>query len=293
MRRLLLIVLLVCFLLGMATREEAENAVEESATTSVENEDNVKYIPKVIIEAKWGDGPGEFGFEPDPDVPPAGIGPCGLTVDDAKLYILDAVNRRISLYSTNGSFLKSITLEENKFNKRLINPGFNALKKDSKGNFYILGYEKGGSKILKFDSTGNFVKEVFKSPFDENGKVRIPVDPRIKINGDSLIASLSWGNTEGVTNLFYIHKETGRAIKEVKVSLSTFEKSFQLEYPEDIKEIRNLKKEMKDFVLWARRSSQVLGANAYDQNGNFYELLWDPCKYNDKGVKIIKWEKIL
>ena len=49
MRKLLLIVLLVCFLLGMATREEAENAVEGTTTTELEktaaNDENQGVVP--------------------------------------------------------------------------------------------------------------------------------------------------------------------------------------------------------------------------------------------------------
>jgi len=306
-----------------------------------------KYIPKVIIEAKWGDGPGEFGFKPDSEIPPDGIGPCGLTVDNGYLYILDAINRRIEVYSTQGTYKNFIELKKN------LNIDFfclsTALGRDEKGYFYLLGSHSGGSKILKFDSTGNFVKELCKSPIDEKanqapiylpppllrvkekhdslslllenydsiGKrvpsnlkeeydslgriledfrsrmgrkepLRIPFEPGFKIKGDTLLVKVEKGN------FLFINKNTGKIIKEkdrIKGRIRRWR--YFGDYPEVIKKGIGLSKVIKEFVLDARRNVLTMSAIGFDEEGNFYELLWKPYgKHLKMGVKVIKWEKV-
>jgi hypothetical protein len=65
-----------------------------------------EYVPKVIIEGKWGTGPGEFGkqdgYERD-DVP------SSLAVDSkGNIYVLDYVNNRIQKFSEGGKHLLDI-----------------------------------------------------------------------------------------------------------------------------------------------------------------------------------------
>jgi len=253
-----------------------------------------KYVPKVIIEAKWGNGPGEFGFKPDSEIPPDGIGPCGLTISDNKIYILDAVNRRINVYSTNGSFARTIKLKGKGMRLLFFNPGFTALRRDKEGNFYLLGYwEKAGQEILKFDSTGNFMTVVFRSPSDKEG-YRIEFGPYLEVKGDSLILRASEGLTKKGPTLFYINRNTKDVIIENAKKKAREEKEFYYypKYPKCLKEKESLPNEIKNFVLYSRDFSQVLGAKSYDTNGNFYELLWSPCKYHNMGVKVLKWERI-
>ena len=149
-----------------------------------------KYIPKVIINAKWGDGPGEFGIIHDPyELSP---GPCGLTVKNERIYLWDGVHYRINVYSLAGSFLYSIELKNYKYDIGFIASGGTALEMDDEGNFYLLGYDSpsGGSKILKFDSTGNFVKELCKSPIDEEEEAKIESLPFPYEKQRKLFASL-------------------------------------------------------------------------------------------------------
>ena len=66
------------------------------------------YVPTVIIEADWGDGPGEYGMNiySSPT-----SGPGGFVLDEEEnIYILDSCNGRIHKYDSNGNFIRSIDL---------------------------------------------------------------------------------------------------------------------------------------------------------------------------------------
>lgn len=68
-----------------------------------------EYLPKVIIEGKWGTGPGEFGKQAgyeDDDVP------SSLAVDSGgNIYVLDYVNNRIQKFSKEGKYLRSLPVD--------------------------------------------------------------------------------------------------------------------------------------------------------------------------------------
>jgi len=98
----------------------------QQAGTQAVNGDNVpieEYVPKVIIEGKWGTGPGEFGvawtYASDTDSPmsPSGsksmpIYPSSLAVDGkGNIYVLDAINNRIQKFDAEGKFLKAIAAD--------------------------------------------------------------------------------------------------------------------------------------------------------------------------------------
>ena len=60
-----------------------------------------------------------------------------------------------------------------------------------------------------------------------------------------------------------------------------------------IKKGIGLSKVIKEFVLDARRNVLTMSAIGFDEEGNFYELLWKPYgKHLKMGVKVIKWEKV-
>ena len=88
---------------------------EVAGSVSVSSEAAVyEYVPKVIIEGKWGKGAGEFGrdikyleggeverYEPD-----------SLAVNSkGEIYILDIVNNRIQKFDKEGKYLLSIPVE--------------------------------------------------------------------------------------------------------------------------------------------------------------------------------------
>lgn len=71
-----------------------------------------EYVPQVIIEGKWGTGPGEFGRINQASAEKHGImsyGPISLDVNSrGEIYILDFVNNRIQKFSSSGKFMRGI-----------------------------------------------------------------------------------------------------------------------------------------------------------------------------------------
>ncbi|MBN1695598.1 hypothetical protein JW879_09440 [candidate division WOR-3 bacterium] len=115
-KKILIVLMIGCFLLGMATRAEAEKAVGGTATTELEkvaandeNEGVENYVKKVIVEADWGDGPGEFGMDLQHN-PPNGPGPLAL---DKKgiLYIYNIGKKKVYKFDKKGEFLGSINAQ--------------------------------------------------------------------------------------------------------------------------------------------------------------------------------------
>jgi hypothetical protein len=81
-----------------------------------------EYVPKVIIEGKWGTGPGEFGydgFNPEDFSPNSAvfgpddlIHPRSLSVDSkGNIYILDVANNRIQKFNKNGKHLTDLKVD--------------------------------------------------------------------------------------------------------------------------------------------------------------------------------------
>ncbi|MFZ5516375.1 MAG: hypothetical protein ACOY90_07035 [Candidatus Zhuqueibacterota bacterium] len=76
-----------------------------------------EYEPVTMIVAKWGNGIGEFGLRLEAE----GNCPQSISVDArGNLAILDAVNRRIQLYSTLGNWLKSIPVTIQAFDVKYV-----------------------------------------------------------------------------------------------------------------------------------------------------------------------------
>jgi hypothetical protein len=81
----------------------------QEASTAADQVPIEEYVPKVIIEGKWGTGPGEFGRQGDFDYD---LKPESLAVDSkGNVYILDYVNNRIQKYSSNGKHLNDIPID--------------------------------------------------------------------------------------------------------------------------------------------------------------------------------------
>ncbi|MEJ2567866.1 MAG: hypothetical protein P8Z50_03170 [candidate division WOR-3 bacterium] len=112
-KKILIVLMVGCFLLGMATREEAENAVGGTTTTELEkmavgdeNQGTENYVKKVIIDADWGDGPGEFkvAFWSSP---PEGPGP--IAVDrEGNIFIYDPGNLALKQFDKDGKFVRNL-----------------------------------------------------------------------------------------------------------------------------------------------------------------------------------------
>jgi hypothetical protein len=84
-------------------------ALAQKPSTAADQVPIEEYVPRVIIEGKWGTGPGEFGRQGDFDYD---LKPESLAVDSkGNIYILDFVNNRIQKYSSNGKHLKDIPID--------------------------------------------------------------------------------------------------------------------------------------------------------------------------------------
>ncbi len=71
-----------------------------------------KAVSEVIIEAKWGSGPGECGLYIGKGEGDLTSGPASFSVDTrGYIYIVDWVNSRINIYDRKGNFVRSIPAE--------------------------------------------------------------------------------------------------------------------------------------------------------------------------------------
>jgi len=107
MRKLLLIVLSFCFLLGMATKAEVEGVEESNINDG--NQGSDEYVKKVIIDAEWGEGIGEFGMDLHHN-PPNGPGPLVLD-EKGILYIYDIAKKEVYKFDKKGKSLGYINAQ--------------------------------------------------------------------------------------------------------------------------------------------------------------------------------------
>lgn len=89
---------------------KVENSTETIDTNNVPIEE---YVPKVILEGKWGNEPGEFGMA---SRFPLGLydqyTPSSLTVDtNGNIYVLDFVNNRIQKFTKDGGYITSLSID--------------------------------------------------------------------------------------------------------------------------------------------------------------------------------------
>jgi len=98
-----------------------------------------KYVKKVIIEAKWGDGPGEFGYGPGGP----GCGPSSIDIDAmGNIYILDNMHGAVKKYNTDGKLLVEYKHESFHSASNIV--------VDNTGNMYIETADATHNIILKY-----------------------------------------------------------------------------------------------------------------------------------------------
>ena len=115
------------------------------------------YTPKPIIVADWGAGQGQIGFRGDA----LADGPLGSTraasaidvVSSGDIYIYDALNWRVAVYSESGKYKKSIDLEQD----QLVGPG-NFPGGDNT-------FDSPGDKIIIDDQRGIYITNGGVRPF--------------------------------------------------------------------------------------------------------------------------------
>ena len=124
-----------------------------------------EYVPKVIVEAKFGNSINEFGFHRQskgheyPD-----MGPNAIVIDShGNIYILDSVNERIVIYNENGEYKSNIFLKSLKRYK-IFDPFNTSMAIDSSGTIYILTTHLDFMQspvVIELNKQGKFVKQYF------------------------------------------------------------------------------------------------------------------------------------
>lgn len=115
-KRMLLVMSFLCISAGAWAQQAGKQAVNADSVPIEE------YVPKVIIEGKWGTGPGEFGvawtYATDITVPQNESGeippiyPDSIAVNSkGEIYLLDSVNNRIQKFSPEGKYVLSLPVE--------------------------------------------------------------------------------------------------------------------------------------------------------------------------------------
>jgi len=160
MRRIILATVTVFDIVNIAIAQEL------SLSTATAQDQLEVYVSKVIIQANWGDGPGEFGVYTEA-MPIRG--PVALDVDRKEdIYIFDPVNWRVVIYNKKGKYKTTINLEKDP--KQIIGPyGFQGgyafslytpgdqIHIDLDGNIYIHTEGVRPYMVRKFDKNGKFM----------------------------------------------------------------------------------------------------------------------------------------
>ena len=144
---------------------EKQISIQEIDTTKLE-----KYEKKVIIDARWGSGPGEFGKIDNLEGP--SVGPAAFTVSsDGCIYVLDNINERIQKFDSKGNFVMELKYDKYESidyeQTEVIKQGWGfypfAIAVDEKDYVYLLGsilpneegqvrkYNYAGRVLLKYD----------------------------------------------------------------------------------------------------------------------------------------------
>lgn len=101
----------------------------------------------ITVEIPYGTGKGEIGIINEGEG--AMSAPTSFAVDDAgKIYIPDAINHRILIFSTQGRYLSDIPIET----------GASDIIVDNKGFIYI--YVRGERKLYQYDKSGTIVTSI-------------------------------------------------------------------------------------------------------------------------------------
>lgn len=162
-----LIITLIGNSVGMGQKTLRTPQTNVSTTTIVDTEQELEeYVPKIIIKAKWGTKPGEFGIPPK-DTPKRYYGPSAITVDsNGNIYVLDRWNQRIQEFTQNGKFKREIKIKTNLskgeyfwFHERGV-----AIDKDGY-IFCMFSIGKGigtivDKRLQKFSPSGKLIKEI-------------------------------------------------------------------------------------------------------------------------------------
>jgi len=149
-----------------------------------------KYVPKVIIEAKWGSGPGELGY--DPSGP--GFGPEGFAIDsDGTIYILDGIHGSVKKYNIEGKMLAEYKYEA-------FNSG-HGIVVDKQGNIYVFTEDSHNNvdmrEILKYSPQDKSTESFWFPEADPSYGVRTIGNRMIvEKKGDIIFDSKTFGKEQ-------------------------------------------------------------------------------------------------
>ncbi|MBN1694400.1 YARHG domain-containing protein [candidate division WOR-3 bacterium] len=145
-------------------REERNLKVIEELEEIVKNTKIVSelFTEQVIVKAKWGDEPGEFGLGP---LPESYEYKTSFTIDAyGNVYIVDPNNQRINVFNKEGKFKKGISIPK-EWGKDLRFSIVEGIGVDGNGNIYIasssttalLHSGSSGEVVFKIDEKGNIL----------------------------------------------------------------------------------------------------------------------------------------
>ncbi|MEO0094765.1 MAG: hypothetical protein ABIL66_02590 [candidate division WOR-3 bacterium] len=150
-----IVLLAIGFVFAGGRNNKGQTTIQEIDTTKLE-----KYEKKVIIDAKWGNGPGEFGIIKEA----CGIAPNCYTIDkNGNIYIVDPVNARVQIFDTDGRYLREFQYTEKDSRSSHLTWESSDITVDENGTIYILFYIFVGSvserrvEVRKYNSKGELV----------------------------------------------------------------------------------------------------------------------------------------
>ena len=251
-----------------------------------------KYVKKVIIDAKWGDGPGEFGRVPYPKSDPP-VGPLDFFVNErGNIYVLDEENHRVECFNNIGEFIEQIEYGKEITADSLA--GFWKITTDNEGNLYLLGGKahpelNGDGEICVYNRKGKFL-----------GKIILPIKLLMSISvfkpflHDSL---LYFGQVIGAIDGFYVEDGSlmlrfGDSVYPVvDIHLLQSERKGFLLRKSSIKQPLNFYTSLEKTILKKVKSKEkwahLIGR---DKKGDFFirKSINEVLKYSDTGELLAK-----
>lgn len=299
---------------------------QENQNTPVDAAD--QYVPQVIIEAKWGNSPREFGFIDGNGNEPS-RGPTAIAIDDDNnIYALDSVNRRILKYDRDGKYFETINLEQKQIKIKTTNPTYLLARKNPKAieDMYGKDFLKeqkeyveteieainflGLFQEIKIDRKRNIYHRTGlpQHPqcyalvvYDKAGRIlRAYTKEQI---GENTICGLDVDN-KGRLYFLIAGKTAPRHAFEInqdgeirKYEWAKLGEKFKAEKfgnslrkRKEIQNFATLPQKLTDVIKRNRRWYKTHETSGYDANGNVYEIVWDEKNFGE-GVKVIKWKK--
>ena len=176
MKKVVLIIGMMLFALGIV-RGQSTGTVENMQQGTTEQVQIEEFVPKVIIEGKWGTEPGEFGIQETFGLEK--IVPNSIAVDSkGNIYILDLINNRIQKFDSEGKHLFNISVDSWKGKVRMIDSeyvaGYNLLKEKWEKQKYKYKELQQGEK---FPAMNRLVNYELPEYYDINAKgINIVID---------------------------------------------------------------------------------------------------------------------